>query len=159
MVVNAYSTVAAWRQCNPEMEFLDINLTKVSRLLIHAIHSLSTVGFLKSIRLYSGFKKTYKKSAKQENLSLFTNIILYKGKMEVENQKKTWVWEGSSLCQEMLFKNSISVGVTLLKDWLRCNNMCNVSGLRMSSRHMFLFVLTYVWGSRGQSLKMKKPSF
>jgi hypothetical protein len=34
MVANAYSTVAAWRQCNPEMEFLDMNLTKVSSLLI-----------------------------------------------------------------------------------------------------------------------------
>ncbi len=88
MVANAYSSVAAWRQCNPEMEFLDINLTKVSSLLIHAIHSLSTSGFLKRIRLYSGFKNTYKKSAKQENLSLFTNSILYKGKMGVENQKK-----------------------------------------------------------------------
>ena len=61
MVANAYSTVAAWRQCNPEMEFLDINLTKVSRLLIHAIHSLSTGGFLKRIRLYSGFLKYIQK--------------------------------------------------------------------------------------------------
>jgi hypothetical protein len=89
MVANAYSTVGAWRQCNPEMEFLDINLTKVSSLLILAIHSLSTGGFLKRIRLYSGFKNTYKKSAKQENLSLFMNTILYKGKIGVENQKKT----------------------------------------------------------------------
>ncbi len=30
----------------PEMEFLDINLTKGSSLLLHAIHSLSTSGFL-----------------------------------------------------------------------------------------------------------------
>ena len=107
MVANAYSTLAAWRQCNPEMEFLDINLTKVSSLLIHVIHSLSTGGLIKRIRLYSGLKNTYKKSAKQENLSLFTNIILYKGKMRVENQKKTWVWEGSSLCPETLTKNAV----------------------------------------------------
>jgi hypothetical protein len=89
MVANAYSTVAAWRQYNPELEFLDISLTKDSSLLLHAIYSLSTGGFLKRMRLYSGFKNTDKKSAKQENLSLFTNIILYKGKMGVENQKKT----------------------------------------------------------------------
>ncbi len=42
------------------MEFLDISLTKDSSLL-HAIKSLSTDKFLKKIRLYSGFKKTYKK--------------------------------------------------------------------------------------------------
>jgi hypothetical protein len=31
--------------------------------LLHAIHSLSTGGFLKKNRLYSGFKNTYKKCA------------------------------------------------------------------------------------------------
>jgi hypothetical protein len=31
----------------PEREFLDINLTKDSSLLLHAVHSLSTGGFLK----------------------------------------------------------------------------------------------------------------
>ncbi len=35
----------------PEMEFLDINLTKDSSLLLHAIHNLSTGGFLKKTRL------------------------------------------------------------------------------------------------------------
>jgi hypothetical protein len=50
----------------PEMEFLDINLTKDSNLLLHAIHSLSTGRFLKKFRLYSGFKNTYKKSTNQE---------------------------------------------------------------------------------------------
>jgi hypothetical protein len=42
------------------MEFLDINLTKDSSLLLHAIHSLSTDRFLKKIRIYSGFKNTNK---------------------------------------------------------------------------------------------------
>ncbi len=35
---------------NAEMEFLDINLTKESSLLLHAFHSLSTIGFLKKTR-------------------------------------------------------------------------------------------------------------
>jgi hypothetical protein len=43
------------------MEFLDINLTKDSSLLLHAIHSLFTGGFLMKIRLSSSFKNTYKK--------------------------------------------------------------------------------------------------
>ncbi len=54
--------------------FLDINLTK---------------DFLKKTIIYSGFKNTYKKSAKQENSSLLVKSILLKGKMRVENQKKT----------------------------------------------------------------------
>ncbi len=58
---------------------------------------------------YSGFQNPYKKSMKQENASLFMNSILYNGKMRVENQTKTWVWEDSSFCQKRrLFKNSIS---------------------------------------------------
>jgi hypothetical protein len=45
----------------PEMEFLDISLTKDSSLLLHAIHSLSTGEILKKTKLYSGFKNSYKK--------------------------------------------------------------------------------------------------
>ena len=45
----------------PETEFLDINLTKDSSLLLHANHSLYTDGFLKKARLYSGFKKYLQK--------------------------------------------------------------------------------------------------
>jgi hypothetical protein len=53
----------------PGMEFLDINFTKDLSLMLHAIHSLSTTsGFLKKTRLYSGFKNTFKKSAKREKL-------------------------------------------------------------------------------------------
>jgi hypothetical protein len=40
----------------PEMEFLDISLTKDLSLLLYAIHSLSTGGFWKKTRLYSGLK-------------------------------------------------------------------------------------------------------
>jgi hypothetical protein len=60
----------------PGMEFLDINLTKDSSLLLHAIHSLSTRRFLKKTRLFSGFKNTFNKSEKQENLNLFVKSIL-----------------------------------------------------------------------------------
>ncbi len=51
-----------------EMEFLDINLTKDSSHLLHAIQDNQTL---------LGFKKyTQKKSVKQENSSLFVNSIL-----------------------------------------------------------------------------------
>jgi hypothetical protein len=53
---------------NPEMKFLDINLTKDSSLLLHAIHSLSTGLFLKKTRLYSGFKNTYKNPQNKKTL-------------------------------------------------------------------------------------------
>jgi hypothetical protein len=42
------------------MEFLDINLKEDSSIFLHAIHSVSTGGFLKKTRLYSGFKKDAK---------------------------------------------------------------------------------------------------
>jgi hypothetical protein len=51
-----------------EMEFLDISLTEDSSLLLHAIHSLFTGGFLKKTGLFFGFKNTYKKIRKQEIL-------------------------------------------------------------------------------------------
>jgi hypothetical protein len=52
-----------------DMEFLDINLTKDSSFLLHAIHS----AFYRRI-LISGFKNRYKKSGKQENSSLFRGV-------------------------------------------------------------------------------------
>ncbi len=42
-----------------DMEFLDINLTKDSSLLLHAIHSLSTGGFEKKTKLHFGSKKIH----------------------------------------------------------------------------------------------------
>jgi hypothetical protein len=59
------------------MEFLDINLTKDSSILRHAIHSNSYWQILKIIILLSSFKNPYKKkSAKQENLSLLMNAFV-----------------------------------------------------------------------------------
>jgi hypothetical protein len=52
------------------------------RFLLHPIHSLSTGGFLKKTRLYSGFKNTYKTIV----ISIFE-----KGKMRVDNQTNTLV--------------------------------------------------------------------
>jgi hypothetical protein len=44
-----------------EMVFLDINFKKDSSLLLHFNLRLSTGGFLKKTRLYSGFKTAEKK--------------------------------------------------------------------------------------------------
>jgi hypothetical protein len=63
------------------MEFLEINLTKDSSLLIHAIHSPFYWRILKKTIHFSGFKSSYKKSAKQENSSLFMKSILLNLKM------------------------------------------------------------------------------
>ncbi len=45
------------------MEFLDINLTKGSGLLLYAIHRPSYWRILKKTIVYSGFKNPYKKFA------------------------------------------------------------------------------------------------
>jgi hypothetical protein len=60
-----------------EKEFLDISFDK--RLESYAScysQPYYSGGFLKKTRLYSGFKTTNKKSAKQEISSLFVNSIL-----------------------------------------------------------------------------------
>jgi hypothetical protein len=59
------------REMLPEMEFLDIILTKDSSLLLYDIHSPFYRRILKKTILLSGFKNPDKKSAKQENSSLF----------------------------------------------------------------------------------------
>ncbi len=71
-----------------EIEFLDIHLTKDSSLVLHAIHSPWRILKKTLPVLVSGFENPYKKSAKQENSSLF---ILLNGKMWVENQTKAQV--------------------------------------------------------------------
>jgi hypothetical protein len=58
------------------MEFLDISLTKDSSLLFHSIHSLIYRRILKQTILYSGFKNTCIKFAKQYYSSLFMKCIL-----------------------------------------------------------------------------------
>ncbi len=46
----------------PEMEFLDISLTKVLSLLLHAVYSLLLAWRIKKkSMLFSGFKYLYKK--------------------------------------------------------------------------------------------------
>jgi hypothetical protein len=88
------------------MEFWDINLTKDLSLLLHAIHSFGTGGFLKKTILFCGFKSTVhtKKSAKHENSSLFVikKTILFCGFKSTVHTKKSAKHENSSL-----FVNSI----------------------------------------------------
>ncbi len=51
------------------MEFLDINLTKESSLLLHAIQSPFYWRILKNAILFSGFKIPFKDSAKPESIN------------------------------------------------------------------------------------------
>jgi hypothetical protein len=55
---------------NPEMEFLDFNLTKDSSLLLHAIHSISSGG---EPRLYSGFKKYMQKNPRNKKTRVYAH--------------------------------------------------------------------------------------
>ncbi len=63
------------------MEFLNIDLTKDSSRLLHAIHSAFYLQILKKTILFSGFKNPY---------------------------EKIRAWEDSSLCQQTSTKNVIS---------------------------------------------------
>jgi hypothetical protein len=56
------------------MAFLNINMTKGLSLLLHAIHSLSTGGFFKKTRLYSGFKNTLKEIRETRNLEFIREV-------------------------------------------------------------------------------------
>ncbi len=76
----------------PRFNFLDINLTKRSRLWLHAIHSPFYWRIVKKTILCSGFPNLYKKSTKQENSSIFMKAFC-RTKNEVENKTKTRVWE------------------------------------------------------------------
>ncbi len=62
---SSQSLVTLFTVFYPEMEFLDISVTKDSIALCYS-QSLPLANFKKAI-LYSGFKNSYKKSAKQEN--------------------------------------------------------------------------------------------
>jgi hypothetical protein len=59
------------------MEFLEVNLTKDSSLLLHAIHSPFYWRILMKTILHSGFKNTYKnpRSAVQE-FHLWTDPLI-----------------------------------------------------------------------------------
>ncbi len=54
-----------------EMEFLDINLTKDSRLLLHAIHRAFHWWILQKTVFYSGFSNHYKKISETRKLEYF----------------------------------------------------------------------------------------
>ncbi len=71
-----------------EMEFLDINLTKDSSVLLHAIHSPFHWQIFRKTILFSGFKSPYIKIHEKRELNLFMNFILSNGIMRVENQAK-----------------------------------------------------------------------
>jgi hypothetical protein len=74
--------------------------------LLHAIHSPFYRRMLTKTILSFHFKNPYKKSANQENSSLFMKSLLKNWKMRVENQIKTRVREDSSLCPETSTKNA-----------------------------------------------------
>jgi hypothetical protein len=86
-------------EAGPEMEFLDVNLTKDSSLLLHAIHS----PFL----LYSGLKKNIKKIRETRKLE----FVHEKHSVERKNEGRK-PDKNPSLRRLELFKNSIS-GVML----------------------------------------------
>ncbi len=89
------------------MDFLDINLTRDSSLLLHAIHSPFFWWILKKTIVFSGFKYPCKKSPKQENSSLSMNSIVQNRKIRVENKTKSGVSEDSSLCRETITENAV----------------------------------------------------
>ncbi len=94
----------------PEMEFLDINLTKDSSLLLHAINSPFYWRILKKTILFSGLKNACKKSAKQENSSLFINSSFSRteklGRQKLESEKTRIYAQKPRIT--IPFKNSIS---------------------------------------------------
>ncbi len=73
----------------PEIEFLDINITKDSSLSLHAINSPFYQRNLKKTILFSGFNNPDKKISETRKSSLFMNSIQQNGKVKVENQTKT----------------------------------------------------------------------
>ncbi len=75
-----------------EMKFLDISLTKDSSLLLHAIRSVSTGGFKKKTRLYSGFKNTRKKIRETRKLELYSWIAFYKKTRQILEFEKIRVY-------------------------------------------------------------------
>jgi hypothetical protein len=95
-----------------EIEFLDINLTKDSSLLLHAIHSFSTGGFLKKTRFYYGFAN--KKIFETRKLESIRQQNFVERKNEDRKPEKTRVYAQKPRLKTV-FKNSISdlLGVEL----------------------------------------------
>ncbi len=91
----------------PEMEFLDINLTKDSSLLLHAIHSPFYWRILKKTLLFLVFKILTKNPRnKKTQVNSWTGFCRTE-KFRVDRQTKTHVWEDSSLCPETSTKNVV----------------------------------------------------
>jgi hypothetical protein len=93
----------------PEMEFLDSNLTKDSRLLIYAIHRPFYWRILKKTILYSGLKNTYKKIRETRKLDTINEspFVEWKNEGRKLESDKTPVYAQKSRLK-MPFKNSIS---------------------------------------------------
>jgi hypothetical protein len=93
-----------------EMKFLDINLTKDSSLLLHAIHS-PFYWRIKKKPYFSLVLKILQNNPR--NLMLFMNSILKKGKMRVENHAKLQSDKTRIYAQKprpkMLFKNFVTI--------------------------------------------------
>ncbi len=82
----------------PEMEFLDVSLTKDSSLFLHAIQSPFYCRILKKTILYtySSFDNPYKEIRETIKLKPVLNSSLLNEKLRVENQTNSQVWEDSS---------------------------------------------------------------
>jgi hypothetical protein len=63
--------------------------------------------FLKKIRLYSGFKNTYKKIRETRKLESNCELHLVEGKVEGRKPDKDSSLRISSLCPETLTKNAV----------------------------------------------------
>ncbi len=78
---------------------------KDSSLLLHAIHNISTGGYLKRKPDFNLVLQIYiKKISETRKLGSINEYYLV---MRVENQTKTRVWEDSSLCLETSSKNVV----------------------------------------------------
>jgi hypothetical protein len=110
----------------PEMEFLNISLTKDAFLLLYDIHSPFYWRILKKTKLYSGFNNPFKKIYETRKLEFIReDHFVDRGRI----QTKTRVSEESSLCPETSTKkcrsripshcgfrnNLILIGIILLK--------------------------------------------
>ncbi len=98
----------------PEMEFLEINLTKDSSLLLHAIHSLFHWRIFKKMYSSLVLKILTKKSTKKEISSQFMNSILYNQNIKGQKPDKYSSLRTRRLefmlrnLKKTSFKNSIS---------------------------------------------------
>ncbi len=134
-----HATMYLWVPCLLRWNSWTINFTKGSSLLLCAMRTTQSLKlylqiFKKTI-LFSGFKNPYKKSAKQEDSSLFMNSILKNEEMRAENQTKIESEKTSVYAQKprlnILSKNSISEGTLCPEsglanedEWSPCCQIC-----------------------------------